>query len=174
MKKYVTLNKDLSDLVNEVNSYIATKVAASPAYKIQLFHVLEGYGEELYSIAPSCETAFSDENLTVMRLAHYSIDNMVRVVPVKFSCLLVPLKDCDQSKLNLNVIKPNSVTRIDYLTDSEYYDINDCDTIETISTFDNPILLPNGNLISFKNDGNELAQFLFIAFNEDISDYFAE
>jgi len=173
MKKYVTLDKDLSELVDQVNAYLATKNIDSPAYKIQLYHPI-GAAEELIESIPAIATAFADEGLTIKGLGHYSIDNMVRPVPVKISMLLVPLKDTENSQFHINNPKPTALPFIDYVVDYEYYSKVDCEILETLPANPGAVFLSEGGFYSIENTGTNLAQYLVIVFNEDVSSYFSE
>lgn len=173
MKKYVTLDKDLSALVDQVNAYLITKNIDSPAYKIQLYHPI-GAATDLVDDIPAIADAFAAEGLTIKGLGHYSLDNMIRPVPVLASMMIVPLANTENSVFHINEPKPEALPYTDYTINYPYYNNSDCVVVETFSPGSNPVMLAKDAFYSIENSDTDLAQFLVLLFNEDISSYFAE
>ena len=170
MKKYTVLNKDLSQLVSEADGYLTE--LSSPAYRAQLYHKT-GPTADLVTDIPSLATAFDAENLTASGLAHWSIDTVVRAVDAPCPILIVPLKNTGNCTFNVVELKPGALSYKDYSTDHDYYNGLDCNILETI-TITAPVFVNTGTVYAIENSNYNLAEFIIIAFNEDVSSYFAE
>ena len=169
MKNYAVLNKDFSPLIAEINSYIDG--ISSPEYEIQLYHRL-GLTEDLISDIPSLETAFSDENLTAIGVSYRAIDNVVRAVEASCPVLLIPLKNTKKCTFSVVTLTEGALAYKDYASDHDFYSGLDCDIVDTISVT-GPILINTGVTYTIENSDYNLAKFAMVAFNEDVSRYFA-
>ena len=172
MKKYTTITKDLSVLISEVKAYLATQNVDGPEYRLNLYHPL-GSTAELISNIPSLGNAFDSEQLTISGIGHWRIDNVTRVVPSPISVLVVPLSNTASCKFMVCTSNPNAVTYSDTLTNNPYYYVRDCEVLETIDVVSDSFLVNQGTQYTFENPNLEQAEFLLIAFNEDLSSYFA-
>ena len=173
MKKYVVLDQDLTDLLGQATSYLANKID-DPAYAIQLYHPV-GYAVDLVDDLPAIGDPFGDTGLTFKGLGHHNIDNEVRPVPAKISMMVVPLQNTESTSFIIGVPKSGTSPYIDPMFEYEFYDPRDIDVVETFTVNPNQqVLLAEGTHYAIKNESSELAQFIILAFNEDITDYFAE
>ena len=170
MKNYAVFNKDLSQLIAEFNSYIDG--ISSPAYRAVFYHKT-GPTEDLVGEVPSLGTAFTDEGLTAIGISHRVIDNVVRAVAAPCPLLLIPLKNTANS--TFSVVEPieGATTLKDYLTNHDFYVGADCNVLESV-TITGPILINTGVIYAIENSDYTLSEFAMVAFNEDVSSYFAE
>ena len=172
MKKYALLNKDLSVLANEVDSYLLANGADSPSYVLQLYHTI-GTTEDLVDSIPSLADAFTDEGLTITGIGHWRVDNVIRGIPASLSLLIVPLKNTENSTFHVMDLKPDARPYTEYSLNHDYYDSRDCTSLESFE-ITSPIFVCEDTLHAIENSDNDLAEFIIIAFNEDTSSYFAE
>ncbi len=170
MKKYTVFNKDLSQLVAEADAYLAG--ISYPGYNAQLYHKT-GLLENLVGSIPSLASSFTDESLTPLGLAHWSIDTVERAIVAPCPILIVPLKNTENCTFNVAELKPNAQAYTDFITDNNFYYAVDCNVSETI-TISSPILVNTGTVYFIENSNYSLSEFLVIAFEEDVSSYFSE
>ena len=176
MKKYTTISKDLSTLLDQVISHTAglTIGATDPHY-----HPL-GYATEILESIPAVANAFTDENLSIMKMslfhAYYNPMGFLVAGPAAMSGVIVPFSDALGATLKLYTINPNAHPFNDpTIGDVDLYDSDDCTIIETITVATDLIFLPSNTIWSLEPAGQSApSRFLFIGFNEDISNYFAE
>lgn len=170
MKKYALLDKDLSALVSEVDSHLLANGTDTPEYRFQLYHHI-GITEDLVDTIPSLETAFSDEGLTLYGIGHWCIDDEIRGIPSKKNLLVVPLKNTEGCIFHIMELKPDALPYVDPEIGHNYYPEEDCDIVESFA-ISGPIWVGKDALHGIENPNSDLAEFIVVAFNEDLSSYF--
>jgi hypothetical protein len=176
MKKYTSISKDLSTLIDQVVSHTAglTIGATDPHY-----HPL-GDAADLVESIPAVATAFADENLSIMKMslfhAYYNPMGFLVAAPAAMSGVVVPFLDAVGATLKLYTVNPGAQPFTDpTIGDVDLYDSDDCTLIETISVTADLIFVPSGTIWTLEPAGQSApSRFIFIGFNEDISSYFAD
>ena len=173
MKNFVVLTEDVSTLVSEVNSYIATLDDDHKAHYLKLFHKL-GSAEDFIEYIPSLSSVLADEGLTPNQIGHWCSDGIARAIPSKTNLLLVPLANVESCSFQTHILHPDALPYKDFITDHIYYDSLECDLVDIIEITNNPILVAKDTLYSVLNSGSSVAEFLLISFNEEPTDLLAE
>ena len=176
MKKYTTISKDLSTLLDQVISHTAglTIGATDPHY-----HPL-GYATEILESIPAVANAFTDENLSIMKMslfhAYYNPMGFLVAAPAVISGVIVPFPDAVGATLKLYTVNPEAHPFNDpTVGDVDMYDSDDCTMIETVPVTADLIFVPSDTIWTLEPASESApSRFLFIGFNEDISSYFAD
>ena len=167
MKKYTTLNIDLSSLISEGQAYINSLAdSEGDEYRNLGFHWV-GATSSLSSTFPSLSTVFSGLNITPVGIGHQTINKNAMFNQLAGSNLLIiPISDTENSSLHIFDLAPNA-----NLLDGYYYDQLDCTLAESIR-ISTPLLLKESTVYTLETTGYTLADFFVITFNEDTSSLF--
>ena len=108
-----------------------------------------------------------------MGISHRAVDNVVRAVSAPCPLLLIPLKNTANSTFSVVELTAGAQSYKDHLTNHDFYSGAECTTVESIA-ITGPILINTGVIYAIENSSYNLSEFAMVAFNEDVSSYFAD
>lgn len=174
MKSYVTISKELKDVLEEVNVYLGeTKLHESP---IPPFKKM-GEGNSLSNALPSLYSELYSMNLSVKSLHLYSVyfTEVVTSSPEPF--IIIPLVNFDTMHLVIHSLKEEAVNHLSVYTGNIYHELHDTIELEKTLFNDNSMYLVNSNVYTssrYTNQPSDSGLFLTVFVNEDLTSYFTD
>ena len=178
MKSYVTISKELKDIIEEVNVYLGeTKLHESP---IPPFKTM-GEGNSLSNALPSLYSELGSMNLSVKSLHLYSVYFTEVVTTSGDPFIIIPLINFSTMHLVIHTLKENAVDQLSVYTGSVYHELDDAIELEKTLFEDNTMYLVNSNVHTSSRYKNklfyqpaDLGLFLTVFVNEDLTSYFTD
>ena len=105
------------------------------------------------------------------------ITSLQQLLWVQMDCtnlMIIPLANTESCTFNTHTLHDGAMPYTDFIINHEYYDGMDTDYDDMIQIEDNIFVVAEDTLHSLRNTDTNLAQFLLVTFEEDISSYFAE
>lgn len=174
MKNLISIPKNLSELLAEVESYLISKEMIQAYYRPFFYKILDL--EEF----PNLSATLAEMNLTLKSLNIYTVGNLETASSFHESYIIIPFKNFTDMKFGLHELKNNA--RANYLENGwPYYWVSHTVTIEETNVLDDTIYIVNKDVFhscQFQEfspqSPTEFGSFIIIGVNEDLSSYFSE
>lgn len=176
MTTHTTLNKDLSNLLTELQDYITANeidyLAPPPITNL-------GDVVKLCEDLPSLNSLLADLDLTLADAKLYGVYREEIVSKSNVPFLIIPFKNFGIMSLSINEPKAKAKAETVSAINHTYYYSSDTDLVEKTKFLADTVYLVNSDAYhaysydSFAESPEEFGAFLLLAVNEDISNYFA-
>lgn len=146
MTLYTKLNKDLSAIIDAVDTYITDTNVHSSALAAPFIPLVPLSKADVFANVPGLETVLSDENLTFDSMNLYCIYSDEVVYSHSHAYLIMPVKNCENIQLVISEPKPDAVAQTSHVPNITFYLPDDCDELEVIPLANDGIYLVDANV----------------------------